>query len=355
LIQTAPGSRDLDFCKFVIRSLPTAVITVNADLRITGFNPWAEKITGRTLDEAMGHYCGDVLKGGRCRSQCPLRTVLNGQKPVSLIETTIQNKWGESIPVRMSTAGLFDDEGRLIGGVESFQDISRLKMLEREKDNIISTFAHDMKSSLAVIGGFVFRIINGHGNIAEDKQKKYLEIVKNESGRLESLINDFLEFSRFQSGRLKLNLSPTSLDRLLIEILDAYGVRASQSGIRLEFQSEEAIPLIEADANQLRRVFGNLLDNSLKFSKQNTTITVSARETSNEIAIEVKDQGIGISPDELPYIFDAFHRGGHVSEKKGFGLGLAGVKTILEAHGGRVRVNSEIGKGTVFTVLLPKS
>jgi len=145
---------DLMFYKFVIDSLPAAVLTVNAELKITGFNPWAEKVTGYTEAEAMGRFCGDILQGGMCRAQCPLRTAVKGRKPVSLADTTIRNKWGETIPVRMNTAGLFNDEGHLIGGVESLQDISRLKALEREKDNLISMFAHDMKSSLTIIGGF---------------------------------------------------------------------------------------------------------------------------------------------------------------------------------------------------------
>ena len=94
-----------------------------------------------------------------CLSQCPLRTVLSGHEPVSLATTTIINKWGETIPVRINTAGLFNDNDSLIGGVESFQDISRLKRLERERDNLVSMFAHDMKSSLTIIGGFVLRLL----------------------------------------------------------------------------------------------------------------------------------------------------------------------------------------------------
>jgi len=129
--------QDLTFYRFIIDSLPSAVLTVNADLEITGFNPWAEKVTGYTQEEALGRYCGTILQGGMCHAHCPLRTVLKGHRPVSLVETTIMNKWGETIPVRMNTAGLLDDHGHLIGGVESFQDISRLKSLEREKEHMM--------------------------------------------------------------------------------------------------------------------------------------------------------------------------------------------------------------------------
>jgi len=346
---------DLTFYRFAIDSLPTAVVMVDADFKIIGFNPWAERLTGYGEAEAMGQFCGDILQCGMCRLHCPLRTAVNGKKPVSLVETTIRNKSGETIPVRMNTAGLFNDEGHLIGGVESLQDISRLKALEREKDNLISMFAHDMKSSLTIIGGFALRLLTKLRGIDEAKQEKYLQIIRNESGKLELLINDFLEFSRLQTGKLKLNLASTFLDKELIEILDSYRPRASESGIKLEFKSEETLPVIEADAHKLRRVFTNLLDNALKFSKEKGTITVTSEETGTEVTVKVEDEGIGIPSDELPYIFDTFHRGTDTEEKGGFGLGLAGVKTIVEAHGGYVRADSKEGKGSVFTVVLPKA
>ncbi len=345
---------DLNFYRFVIDSLPTGVITVDTDLKINGFNPRAEEVTGFSSKETMGRYCGEILRGGMCNFQCPLKTVITRENPIVRIETTIKNKRGETIPVRMHTSGLFDDNGHLIGGLESFQDISRLKSLEREKDNLVSMFAHDMKSSLAIIGGFALRLLKKVRQIDEEKQKRYLGIIKNESGKLESLINDFLEFSRLQTGRLKLNFSATFLDKELMELVDSYQLKASQSGVKLELQNQEEPTIIEADAGYLRRVFTNLLDNALKFSKGNGTITISTDETAEEVVVKVKDEGIGIERDEVPYIFDSFHRGKSAEKEEGFGLGLAAVKAIVEGHGGRVLVESEPGKGSVFTVALPK-
>jgi two-component system phosphate regulon sensor histidine kinase PhoR len=255
----------------------------------------------------------------------------------------------------MNTAGLFDDDGQLIGAVESFQDVSRLKALEREKDNLISMFAHDIKSSVAIMGGFARRIIEHLRTIDKTKAKEGLEVIRDQSDKLELLVNNFLEFSRLQTGELKLNFSATSLDKELMDLVYAYNVKASESGIKLELNNEEELPIIQADAQQLRRVFLNLLDNALKFSKEKGTITVTTGQTAKEVIVKVKDDGVGIHPDELPYVFDAFHRGRGTEGKTGFGLGLAGVRTIVEAHGGRVRVDSRPGKGSVFTVVLPKT
>lgn len=347
-------SQDLVFYKFIIDSLPTAVLTVNADLKITGFNHWAEKVTGYSAKEALGKHCGKILQGGMCGAHCPLKTTLKGHRPIPLIETTIVNKWGATIPVRINTAGLFDDKNRLIGGVESFQDISRLKTLERERVSLISMFAHDMKSSLTVIGGFALRLLKKMAQISEEKQKQYLGIIKTESDKLEALINDFLLFARLQTGRLKLNLSAISLDKELMELSDSYTLKASQSGVKLELQNDEGLTIIVADANQLRRVFTNLLDNAIKFSKKKGTIAISTHETDEEVVVKVKDEGIGIERDEIPYVFDSFHRCKSAGEEDGFGLGLAAVKAIVEGHGGHVQVDSELGKGSTFTVVLPK-
>ena len=207
---------------------------------------------------------------------------------------------------------------------------------------------------LTVIGGFVLRLLKKANNLDKQKQKAYLNIIKKEAGKLESLVNDFLEFSRLQAGRLKLNLSATSLDKELMELFDAYQLKAPQAGLRLELKNEEELPVIVCDSTKLRRVFSNLLDNAIKFSKGSGTITISTRTTADEIIITIKDEGIGISPQELPYVFDSFHRGKGAEQKEGFGLGLASVKAIVEGHGGRITVKSEPGKGSAFSIFLPK-
>jgi two-component system phosphate regulon sensor histidine kinase PhoR len=347
--------QDLAFYKFVIQSLPVAVVTVNSELEITGFNPWAEGLTGYSAEEVLGRFCGDVLQGGMCHLECPLRTVLNRKDPVVRIETTIQNKMGKTIPVRMSTAALLDEEARLIGGLEAFQDISQLKALEREKASLISTLAHDMKSPLIAIQGFVLRLLAHTTDMGEEKRDDYLEIIRKEAGKLEFLINDFLEFSRLQEGKLNLNLSSTSLGQELQELFEAYQPRASHSGIDLKLQNQENLPPIEADAARLRRVFTSLLDNALKFTEGEGTVTIVTQQTAHDVSVTIIDEGIGIGAKDLLCIFEPFQRGEFAKETEGFGLGLAGVKTIVEAHGGRVLVESELGKGSVFKVILPKT
>jgi len=149
-------------------------------------------------------------------------------------------------------------------------------------------------------------------------------------------------------------LSATSLDQELQELFEAYQPRASKSGIELKLDNRESLPLIETDAARLRRVFANLLDNAIKFTQGKGTVTILTQQTDFEVSVKIIDEGIGIGSRELLSIFEPFQRGKDAEKTDGFGLGLAAVKSIVEAHGGRVLVESELGKGSVFTVILPK-
>ncbi|MBN1851008.1 MAG: PAS domain-containing sensor histidine kinase [Deltaproteobacteria bacterium] len=347
-------SGDLTFYRFIIDSLPVGVLTVSPQMKVTSFNPWAERLTGYSVDEALGNYCGDILQGEMCGSNCPLKTAIDQKQSIVRIETMVQNKSGDTIPVRMHTAALLDSSGNLIGAVEAFQDISPLKTAEREKDNLISMFAHDMKASLTIIGGFVLRLLKTTMYQNEKKRTTYLGIIRRETDKLDALVHDFLEFSRLQSGELKLNFQAVSLDKELMEINEIYQSKAIQSGIQIALRNDDVLPVIMGDSVRLRRVFANLLDNAFKFSRKDTTITIATKETAEEIMIIIQDQGSGIDPEDLPYIFDIFHRGKGTNEIEGTGVGLASVKAIIEGHGGRVLVESNPGRGSAFTVILPK-
>jgi two-component system phosphate regulon sensor histidine kinase PhoR len=226
--------------------------------------------------------------------------------------------------------------------------------LEREKANMISMFAHDMRSSLTGIHGLGLRLLNKSATMDEERKTEYLRIINKEAAKLESLVDDFLEFSRLETGRLKLNFDSISLEKELLELFEAYLAKTAQSAIKMELQIEEALPIIEADANRLRRVFTNLLDNALKFSKGQGVITISAKDMNHGVVVRIMDEGIGIDPAELPFIFDLFHRGCGNEKREGYGIGLATVKAIVEGHGGRVHVTSTVGKGSTFTLVLPK-
>jgi two-component system phosphate regulon sensor histidine kinase PhoR len=342
------------FYKSIMDSLPMAVVTMDSELRITGFNPWAEKLTGYRAEEAMGRICQEILHSTLCSQNCPLKAVQNPETRSVSSKAEITGRDGGSKPVRISAAALFDAEGRRVGGVEAIMDISSIVAMERLRANFVSMLAHDMRSSLTGIHGLGLRLLRNLPKMPHEKVMNHLEIITREAGKLESLVDDFLELSRIEAGGVKLNITAVSLDKELEELFDTYRERASQRGLRLELQAPEILPVIEADAARLRRVFANLLDNAMKFSGGTGAIVIRARETDQEIVVSVEDEGIGIEPGDLPFIFDIFHRGSATGGQEGHGLGLATVKAIVESHGGRIVVTSEVGAGSTFTVFLPR-
>jgi len=339
----------------LVQSLPVGMISVDPDFNITEINSQGEKILGYSQGEVLGRPCGEVLRAEVCHGQCPIRGALSRGEPTGPIDTTFISKDGARKAVRLRASGLYDLEGNLVGGVEIFQDITELKALERERANLVSMFAHDMKSPLVGIQGFALRLLK-KGELSDaQKQTKYLEIIRREAAQLEKIINDFLDFTRLETGNLKLSFSAVYLDKELLELLESFQARYDQKGVDLSMMGTESLPVIQGDAANLRRAFTNLLDNALKYSARGTQVRIEAEAVGDTVVLRFIDQGAGITPEELPYIFDMFYRASSHGKQPGHGLGLAGVEAIVKGHGGRVMVSSEVGKGSVFSVLLPVS
>ncbi len=339
----------------LVQSLPVGVISVAPDFSITEINAQGEQILGYRQAEVVGRPCGEVLRAEVCHGQCPIRAALSQGQPTEPIDTTFLAKDGQRKAVRLQAAGLYDLEGRLVGGVEIFQDITELKALEREKANLVSMFAHDMKSPLVGIQGFALRLLKRGEAWDAAKERQYLEMIRREAAQLETVINDFLDFTRLETGNLKLNFSAVDLDKEFLELVEVFQPRFDEAGIGLSLHSVEKLPVIQADANNLRRAFTNLLDNALKYSSAGSQVRIEVRADDDTVTLRFQDQGAGISPEDLPYIFDMFYRAASQGKKAGHGLGLAGVEAIIKGHGGRVIVSSEVGKGSVFSVVLPTS
>ncbi len=339
----------------LLRCLPVGVLMVDDQHRITELNTQGELITGYGKHEVLGKECRVLFQEDQCRLQCPLDTALASGQATSATDLIVVTKQNVSIPVRAQAALVLGPRGRRVGAVMTFQDIRPFQALERERQNIASLFAHDVKSPLVNILGFAQLLSQNHGGLTPAKREKFGAIIREEGSRLEALIDDFLEFSRLASGNMILNYKPTDLTKLLLDTVKAFGAQAKQAGIRLETKNLATLPIIKADHPRLRRVFANLLENALKYSPAGTTVSLEAAQTQNRVMVTVRDQGQGMDPAELPKIFDIFYRGSRQSSDKGHGLGLAGVEAIVKSHGGRVAVSSQVGQGSTFTVILPKS
>ncbi len=338
----------------IISGLPVALFVVNNAYRIVEFNQAAEELTGWLKADVLGHTCSDVLDSSLCGEHCPLRESLHTGKTCMGRQAMITTRDHEQIPIFFSSAALTDEEGNLINGVEVFRDASAEKKLEAQKKNIISLLTHDLKAPVAIAGGFVERLLKGKAGPLTEKQQSYLEAIQREVGRLESYIFSFLEISRIEAGQIELQMESLDLGSLLADIMEGFRLQAAKKNITLHLDLPENLPDLHGDGLQVTRVVTNLLDNAIKYSEPGKPVHVRVSVEENQLVVEVRDEGIGIAPEQQDHIFESFYQVPIEAQKaRGTGLGLAAVKAIVGAHGGTTRVSSEPGQGSSFFISFP--
>src|SRR5438445_13308756 len=243
----------------------------------------------------------------------------------------------------------------MAGGVFlTYRNISREMNLARLKSDFVANVSHELRTPLALIRLYAETLELGRLT-AQEKYQEYFRIIREESERLTALINNILDFSRIEAGRKEYEFKETDLADLVRSTLDSYRFQIEQNGFAFEENSSCDLPPVTVDREAIARSLLNLVNNALKYSKDQKYIGVSLYRTNGSVNLEVQDHGIGISPNEQEKIFEKFYRCGDplVHNIKGSGLGLSLVRHIARAHGGDVLVESTPEKGSKFTIALP--
>ncbi len=227
-----------------------------------------------------------------------------------------------------------------------------LAVSDASKRDFVSNAAHELRSPMTSINGFVEGMLDG--TIPAEKHRMYLEIVSSEVKRLTKLVKSMLDLSRIESGRDKLNLQTVDINEMIRRIIIRFSQKIENKGIIPEIDITDGKLLVSADADKIEEVLQNLVDNAVKFTPEGKKIALSCVKKGELAYISVKDEGVGISDDELKFIWDRFYTvdKAHTGHKSGTGLGLAIVKSIIEQHGQTINVKSQQGKGTEFVFTL---
>jgi signal transduction histidine kinase len=237
--------------------------------------------------------------------------------------------------------------------------VIRVQNSQRSQRDFVADVSHELKTPLTSIQGFAQAILDNTADTPASR-KQAAQIIYDEAGRMHRMALDLLDLARLEAGTADLKMSAVDVNLLLKNIVEKFTPQAQRAGIYLQLIGPQQLPTLIGDGDRLAQVFTNLVDNALKFTPAQGEITLAAAYAKAEIQISITDSGIGVPNEALPRLFDRFYQadrsragGETAAARRGAGLGLAIVQEIIEAHGGRINVRSEVGHGTTFVIHLP--
>jgi PAS domain S-box-containing protein len=335
-----------------------AIVTLTIEGIVTSVNRGLEVVLGWSRKELIGeHYRKLTTPAAVAVAEERIRRTLAGERLPSIFETEMVRKDGSVVPIEGRTRLVRSEEGMLIGFQGIYRDISAKKALEQQRAEFLAMLTHDIKNPLTAVLGYVDLLDEetvGRRSAVEDD---FLRRLKDNALTIHALVANYLDFAKVEAGSLVLHKTPQAVGPILQRAVEQYTAAAQRRRLTLELElPAQELPLVAVDAMALERVFANLVQNAIKFTPETGRVTISVRwctDGREEIMVAVQDTGPGIAPEELPALFRKYQRAAATRHHEGTGLGLFIVKTLVEAHGGRVEVESSLGSGTCFRVFLP--
>jgi len=334
----------------ILSSMIEGVLAVDSTGRIVSINKAAGDLLGIDAAKSEGLNVEEVVRNPQFQDYIK-NTLANKQS--SEIECFILNDGGRFLQLHGS--GLTDNKGNRSGAVLVLHDITRTRQLEEVRRDFVANVSHELKTPVTSIKGFVETLLDGAVNEPE-QARRFLRIIAKHSDRLNAIIEDLLSLSRLEedSERRRLSFEKRSLKPTLVSAIELSHVKADQKHIVIELLCDEAIT-VKVNPALIEQAVLNLIDNAIKYSRDNSKIHVSGQRTEDEVLIKVSDHGCGIRTEDLGRIFERFYvvDKGRSRKLGGTGLGLSIVKHIAQVHGGHVEVESTVGKGSTFKIHLP--
>ncbi|KKQ10015.1 hypothetical protein A3E66_02050 [Candidatus Daviesbacteria bacterium RIFCSPHIGHO2_12_FULL_37_16] len=336
----------------IVESSDDAIIGQDLKMRITNWNLGAEKLYGYSADEMAGKSILIIVPRDKKEEMREIMEVIRLGEGVDHLETTRITKNGRMIDVSLTISPLKDTSGKVIGASGIGRDISSSKELERRKDAFIGMASHELKTPITSIKAYIQVLQSKYRQSRDEVALKYLDKTNDQLNNLTELVNDLLDLSKIQTGRLELEKQQFNLGDLVRDTVETMQGLTQRHKIYLE--GNENVDIV-GDKNRIGQVLINLINNAIKYSPEAEKIILNVFRKGNKVTFTVKDFGIGISRTHQKRIFDRFYRAAGKSEKTfpGLGIGLYISSEIVRRHGGNIWVESVKRRGSTFFVSLP--
>lgn len=341
----------------IIEHSADGVMILDPELRIQVFNHALSQMTGWPAEKAIGRPCYEVLalEGVIGQDLCTADPgTLSFEEGTPLqAEGVLLRPGGSRLNVSVTYSPLYDDEGRLSTVIANVVDITRFREAEEMKSTFVSVISHELKTPVALIKGYASTLAREDAQWDVETLREGLAVISEESDRLNALINNLLDASRIQAGGFKLERSDVKLPALAASVVENFRLQTTAHQFVLDFPPD--FPVVFADEERLRQVFNNLLSNAIKYAPAGGEVRIGGWHGGSAVTVYVADQGIGIPLAEQDKLFQRFYRVDSSLRRstQGAGLGLYLCRSIVEAHGGRIWLRSEPGKGTTVFFTLP--
>ncbi len=338
----------------ILEGVADGVMVADAQGQVILFNAAAERILELSREEALGRSTNEMLG-------------LYGDQASDWLKAI--NQWTNLEDLEEYLASRLEIGGRIVsvhlapvlmgqeflGTVSVFRDVTVEVEAERAKSEFVSTVSHELRTPMTSIKGYADLLLMGAVGSLTGEQERFLTIIKSNTDRLTLLVNDLLDISRIESGRLILTPRVVRVEDLIAQVITTMGARAAERELELCSELSSVLPEIFVDPDRVIQILTNLVGNACRYTPSGGEIVVSASAHAGEIQVSVRDTGIGISEEDQQRLFSRFFRSDDptVQEAPGTGLGLSITKSLVEMHGGQIWVESELGHGSAFTFSLP--
>lgn len=349
-----------DALSLIVEGTPDAIVIVDSQARIRQLNKAAEHLLGYRMTDILERDLGDFVPAVNKPAVPEIVKGCFQSGFMNNVEFNVLTKGGEEIPVLANATLLRDVHGNPQKSLLVITDITVLRQAEKKLKETIETksaftsmVSHELRTPLSVIKESVSLLSEGLVDKTSEEQRSYFEMCRRNIDRLSRLINNVLDFQKLVSGMRDPDVNENDINDIVLEVFQAMEMLASKRNLGLVLELAENLPKVNVNRDEIIQALTNLVGNALKFTERGKIFIVTGKK-GNEVLVKVRDDGVGIAPENMPKLFHSFQRFGDARLKKGgTGLGLAITREIIERHRGSIWAESELGKGTTFHFVLP--